>query len=104
MNNMKIICNNKELLYSNRICCFDNEAITFKYTFDPESILTITFKFNYDDKDTRFDITDDGRGNFTINLYNFNNTLGSGLKKPIEIAAYKNQSIYLRFYIEKNKE
>ena len=104
MNNMQIICENKELLYSNRICCFDNDSITFKYTFDPESVLTVTFNFNYDDKEMRFEISDDEKGHFTITTYNFNNTLGSGLKKPIEIATYKDKSIYCRFFIQKSKE
>ena len=94
---------NQSLLYSNRICCFNNDSAEIKYQFDEDSILTLIFKFNYDSniKETTFNIDSPENGIIVLNLYNFSNALGSGTIQPINIAKYKGKQVSIVFFVYK---
>ena len=102
-----ITSGNIKLVYSNRICCFNNERIDIKYklTEKKEDELKMSFIFNYsDDLKQNISIDTDTNDWIIIKLTNFNNPLGTGLKKPIQIAELNNKDIFIIFNIYKNDE
>lgn len=98
---MEIICGNKKLVYANRICCFDNDAVELHHKFNDNDILSIKFMFRYDEANLRYELSSPENGRIELILYNFKNPMGTGLKQPIEIAQYKDKGIYLVFFVFK---
>ena len=104
-NKIQVIENNKLLLYSNRICCFSNDTISLKYEFDEKSVLTMVFHFHYNENNGQdLKIKSEGNDKIIIDSYNFKNPLGTGLKEPMKIAKYKEQDLYIVFFIYKMNE
>ena len=103
---MEVICNNVELICSERICCYDNKSIKIVQQFDEESALTIVFNFLYDESQSsqQYRLSSPNNGTVAFDIYNFSNPLGSGLKMPIEIAKYKGRKIEIVFFIYKFKD
>lgn len=106
MNNRVIITSkNAELIYSNRICCYDDEQLNVKIriTDNKEDELKLKFLFKYSNSSkSNININADTKTGVTIELINFNNPLGTGLKKPISIAKLDNRSISVLFNVYKN--
>ena len=105
----KVIISSKnvEMIYSNRICCFDDEQINFKYklTDKKEDELKIRFIFNYlSNPQQNIKIDTNQNDEITIKLTNFGSPLGTGLKKPLRIAELNDRSIFIVFNIYKNDE
>lgn len=68
------------LLYSNRICCIDNEHIEILLTFDDINQLSVEFKFLNDEQEVRYALSSPQNKKVIIELFNFKNPLGTGLK------------------------
>lgn len=92
------------LLYSNRICCIDNEHIEILLTFDDINQLSVEFKFLNDEQEVRYALSSPQNKKVIIELFNFKNPLGTGLKKPIGIAKFNDKQICLSFNIVKQEE
>lgn len=92
----------KELLDSAVVHATDKDDITIDIN---GLILKFEFEDDSDDKTTGY------RGGvfgntFTMTLRNFNNVLGDGVLKPLEVGFYKNRKLYLTFFVNtmNNKE
>jgi len=106
-NNIAVTSKNVKLIYSNRICCYDDEQIDFKIglTKKKEDELRIRFLFKYsNDSNHRIGISVDDGSVIVVELTNFSNPLGTGLKKPISIAKLDGRSIYMMFSVYKIKD
>lgn len=95
----EITCRNQKLVETQRICCFDNETITIKHSFDQNSVLEINFHFHYDDGELRYTVNSAENGIVNIHLYNFKSSFGMGLKKPQTIAKYKGNEVSIVFFV-----
>ena len=108
MNTSAIISSREAtLVYSNRICCFDNDQLDFKYNFtdkkEDELKIHFVFKYSVDSKQS-IEMSTEVDDEITIRLTNFNNPLGAGLKKPVQIAKLNDKSIFIMFNVYKNDE
>lgn len=95
----EVICDNKRLVYSNRICCISNEAINLRIDLTDEDVINIVFNFHYDESNeikTTMQSTENGKVIF--DLTNYTNPLGTGISKPVEIGALSSKKIYAIFY------
>ncbi|MBR3232736.1 hypothetical protein IKF74_00380 [Candidatus Saccharibacteria bacterium] len=104
---VSITSKNVELIYANRICCYDDEEtdINIKLTEKEEDELKLKFLFKYSNgQETKIDVSGNAESGITLKLTNFNNPLGIGLKKPTAIARLDEKTIYLLFSIYKNGE
>ncbi len=90
---------NQKLIDSQRICCFNNKSLTIHHQLDKNNTLGITFNFNYDDGEVRYNVTSVENGQITFNLYNFKSHFGTGLKKPEPIAKYNGKQISIVFFV-----
>lgn len=100
-----IASRNAKLIYSNRICCYDDERldVKIKITDKKEDELKLKFLFKYSNSSkSNININADTKTGITIELINFNNPLGTGLKKPISIAKLDERSISILFNVYKN--
>ena len=98
MENVTVKQGNKKLLFANRICCFNREAVHIKYKFDEHSILPIIINFYENTEKPHYEAKLSGK-DVVIDLYNFNNSLGTGPAEPIKLGSYKNKKIYLILYV-----
>lgn len=104
-NRVTVTSKNAELIYSNRICCYDDEQLDIKIriTDKKEDELKLKFLFRYSNSSkSNININADTETGVTIELINFNNPLGTGLKKPISIAKLDDSSISILFNVYKN--
>ena len=92
------------LVYSNRICCINDNSIEAIINFDEVSQLSVTFKFINDDQPVRYKVSSPENGKIVLELFNFNNQFGTGVKKPIDIAKLNDKTICLSFNVEKHKD
>lgn len=95
----EILCKGQKLIDSQRICCFNNESVTIKHHFDKNAVLEIQINFLYNDGEINYSIASEENGKVILNLYNFKSSLGSGLKKPQQIAAYNGKKISIVFFV-----
>ena len=96
----EIICDNKRLIFSNRICCISNDSVSLGIDMPNDEILNIIFNFHYEDGDeikTTMNSPDNGK--VVFDLTNYTNSLGTGMTKPIEIGSLNSKSIYIIFYV-----
>ncbi len=101
---IKVETETMQVLYSNRICCFDNNSITLSYNFTEQDKLTVIFKFHYDNSTIGYKFSNPENGVVVVDLFNFNNQLGSGTKQSISIGNYNEKKIYLSFFVFKFPE
>ena len=101
---MNVQCENLNLIFTNRICCFNNKSIKLQHNFDNDNILSLVFNFNYDNEKTSYKISSPDGKSIVFDLFNFNNILGTGLKQPIEIANYKGKKLFAIFFVYKHKD
>lgn len=98
----EIICDNKRLVYSNRICCISNDSISLDIDLTAEDIINITFKFCYEDGDAvKTMMNSPENGKVVFELTNYTNPLGTGITKPVEIGRLNDKKIYIVFYAYK---
>lgn len=96
----EIICDNKRLIFSNRICCISNDSVSLGVDMPNGEILNIIFNFHYEDGDEiKTTMNSPENGKVVFDLTNYTNSLGTGMTKPIEIGAFNNKSIYIIFYV-----
>lgn len=98
---------NAELIYSNRICCYDDEQTDIKIglTNNKADKLGLSFRFKYSNSSERgVNAKPDGESGLVIELMNFNSPFGAGLKKPMRIAKFNDRDILLLFNVYKNGE
>ena len=93
----EIICDNKRLIFSNRICCISNDSVSLGIDMPNGEILNIIFNFHYEDGDeikTTMNSPENGKVVFVNNTENatvdaiFKATLscaGASLEKTFEI-------------------
>lgn len=96
----EIICDNKRLIYSNRICCISNDSVSLKIDIADNAVINIIFNFHYEDGDEiKTTMQSPENGKVVFDLTNYTNSLGTGMTKPVKIGALNDKSIYIIFYI-----
>lgn len=94
-----IICDNKKLIYSNRICCISNESISLKIDLANKDFLNIIFNFSYESGGVKTSMRSPENGKIVFELNDYTNSLGTGLTKPVEIGQFNNKKIFIIFYV-----
>lgn len=95
-----IICDNKKLIYSNRICCISNDTVSLKINLTDDVIINIIFNFYYENGgDIKTTIHSPENGTIILSLTNYTNSLGTGITKPVKIGDLNNKGIYIIFYV-----
>ncbi len=95
----EVVCDNKRLVYSNRICCISNESVNLEIDLTDDESINIEFKFLYDDSnETKTSIQSPENGRVIFDLTNYTNSLGTGITKPVEIGALNDKKIFVIFY------
>ena len=96
----EIICDNKRLIYSNRICCISNDSVSLAIDMPNNEILNIIFNFHSEKGDEiKTMMNSPVNGKVVFDLTNYSNPLGTGLPKPVEIGALNDKGIYMIFYV-----
>lgn len=106
-NRVIITSQNVKLVYSNRICCFDEKQLDFKCKLSEKTKdeLKIRFQFKEDTSPKqKISMKTIKNEHIVIELTNFNNPLGAGLKKPIRIAKLNEKNIYILLNVHKYNE
>ena len=94
----EVICDNKKLVYSNRICCISKESLEVLVDFGDNANLKIIFKFNNDGKDTNTTGKSIDENTVEFTLHNYTSSLGAGLTDICEIGKLGDKKIYIIFY------
>lgn len=103
---IKINSSDKIIIDSGIFITYNNEKNILSLNYLNE---TLNFELNFakepDSKETRIEYKpkEDGSA-LIINLINFNNALGNALKKPVEVATIKNNTIYMQLWINSLNE
>lgn len=96
----EIICDNKRLVYSNRICCISNDSVSLKIDLINNVAINIIFNFHYEKGDEiKTTMHSPENGKVVFDLTNYTNSLGTGITKPVKIGVLNGKSIYIVFYI-----
>ena len=96
----EIICDNKRLIYSNRICCISNDFVSLKIELANDAAINIIFNFRIEDGDeVKTTMQSPENGKVVFDLTNYTNSLGTGITKPVKIGALNEKSIYVIFYV-----
>ena len=96
----EIVCDNKRLVYSGRICCINNESITLKIDITEQDVINIVFNFHYEDGDAvKTTMQSPENGKVVFDLTNYVSSLGTGITKPVEIGSLNSKKIYIIFYV-----
>lgn len=95
----EIICDNKKLVYTNRICCISNESISLKIDFSDTDFLNLVFNFLNDGNEVKTHLRSPENAKVVFDLYNYNNPLGTGVTTPVEVGTLHNKKIFLIFYV-----
>lgn len=77
------------------------DDIVFRLKMDKTFKFQVVLKFEEkekDDQQLKFN-TDSQQNIITITCVNFNNLLGTGIKKPIELATFNNKKVFINFCI-----
>ena len=97
---VEIICENKRLIYSNRIACISNNSVELKIALAEDAVIDITFNFYYETGDEiKTTMQSPENGKIVFNLTNYTNSLGTGVTKPINIGVLNDKNIYIIFYV-----
>lgn len=95
----EIICDNKRLIYSNRICCISNEAVSLKIDLDKTATIKIDFLFHCDESgEIKTSMNSPENGKVVFDLTNYTNSLGTGIVNPVEIGTLRDKKIFIIFY------
>ena len=104
-----VSCGKAELIYSNRICCYDDKQVDFKVKINDtiKDDLKIRFVFIHSNGEKpNIKTKNNAKAGVIFELTNFDNPLGAGLKKPLTIAKVNDDVISIMFnvykYIESN--
>lgn len=96
----EIICDNKRLIYSNRICSICNNSIDLKIDLTDNATINIIFNFhNEEGEKIKTSMNSPENGKVVFNLINYSNPLGTGISKPINIGTVNGKQIYIIFYV-----
>ena len=105
----KITCGNYTLLYKERILLIEEKNVTIDLLLDKTFHLQLDFDFQSDGKETNLTTKADKLESglkLSFILKNFNNSLGTGLIKPLEILKHKvngvDHGVYMTFFAYKN--
>lgn len=107
--NERVVVSSKttELIYSNRIYCYDDERLNIKVklTDRKEDELKISFLFKYSNSQGHnIDMRPGADADIEFELTNFNSPFGIGLKKPVPVAKLNDRDIFIVFNVYKNGE
>lgn len=96
----EIICDNKRLVYSNRICCISNDSVSLKIDLIDNAAINIIFNFHYEKGDEiKTTMQSPENGKVVFDLTNYTNSLGTGITKPVKVGVLNGKNIYIFFYI-----
>ena len=96
----EIICDNKRLVYSNRICCISNDSVSLKIDLADNASITIVFNFHSQDGDEiKTTMKSPENGKVVFDLINYTNTLGTGMTKPAKVGVLNDKGIYIIFCV-----
>lgn len=99
---VRITSDKHELLDSGMVLLYDNEStIDIVETFTKDFKVTIRFVLKSDkSKEHKIELDVDNESMIIkYTCYNFENSLGTGTKNPIEIGAINYKKIYIHFWI-----
>ena len=98
----EIICDNKRLIYSNRVCCISNDSVIFKIDLMDNETIDIVFNFHYEKGDkTKTTMKSPENGKVVFDLTNYTSSLGTGITKPVKIAALNSKDIFIIFHVSR---
>ncbi|MGE6376588.1 DUF6864 domain-containing function [Peribacillus muralis] len=88
------------VLMSGLVIQFNGQPIEMNLDL-PDFPLTLELDFANQENSTAQSINAQTKGESTLSLmfYNFNNPLGSGSGKPVQLGTYQNKFIYLNFRV-----
>ena len=97
---VEVLCNDKRLIFSNRICCISNESVNLKIDLNENTAINIIFNFHYENGDEIKTIMHSPEnGKVVFDLTNYSNSLGTGMSKPVKIGILNDKNIYIIFYV-----
>ena len=87
---------------SGHVTAFENHPITLEFGTQSTPV-TIVFRFESTEESdkARFEGTVTFPSRIELVLYNFNNVLGSGTKTPLKLGEWKEDDLYISFYVTK---
>lgn len=95
----EVICDNKRLVYSNRICCISNDSISLTIDLVDRESLNIEFKFHCDESgEIRTFMQSPENGKIVFDLTNYTSPIGTGVNKPVAIGELDGKKIFIVFY------
>ncbi len=81
----------------------ENSGADFDVKFDENSVLSVKIRFE-DEESGRQDVRGDVKGDvISLVCVNFNNPLGTGLKRAMKIGDYNGKGIYFVFVVRGQK-
>lgn len=95
----EIICDNKKLIYSNRICCISNDSISLTIDLNNKDSINLVFNFHYEGEEIKTTMYSPANGKVVFDLTNYTNPIGTGLTKPAEIGILNNKKLSVVFYV-----
>ena len=96
----EILCDNKRLIYSNRICCISNDSVNLKIDLTDNTAINIVFNFHSEKGgEIKTTMQSPENGKVVFDLTNYTNSLGTGTTKPVKIGVLNDKNIYIIFYI-----
>lgn len=95
----EVICDNKRLVYSNRICCISNESVNLQIDLTEGETINIEFRFHCDESNLiKTSMQSSENGKVVFDLTNYTNPIGTGITKPVELGALNDKKIFAIFY------
>lgn len=97
---IELSSSNHIILASGSAIAFANTAeLTFAIEMDASFSFTLVLKFESTD-DGKQDLKNSIDGNtITLSCINFNNSLGTGTNRPIELAKFNGKRVYVNFWV-----
>lgn len=91
----------KKILDSGSIITFDTTAdISFNMQFDNNFSFNLIFKFENDVNNKNHSLNFNLQDNtITFSCINFNNPLGTGTKKALELATVEDKKVFITFWV-----
>lgn len=85
----------KDVLASGTVLTGDSRNLEFKLAH-----LGVILQFHNDGTETKMEATSDATSSIlTLNLYNFNNSIGTGTTAPLEIGSFNGRKLMLSFMV-----
>ena len=91
---LQIRTSGKDVLATGTVITADSKNLEFQLAH-----LRVVLAFVSDGTSTRMEAKSDEAATLTLNLFNFNNSIGSGTTSPIEIGTFTGRKLLLAFMV-----